>query len=188
MAASMTPPVLPKMASLPPPTPVEEKTEPAVEQKPEAPKVEAVPSAAEEDKTETPPIGAKPLKPLTVPAEARPASIRPAAPVTMARPSEAPARELAPRVAAAGHAPASKPLSGPQASDNRPVFVVQMGVFNNLANAEELRAKLELAGIPAQIEARVKVGPFGSREEAEAARKKLIELGLEPGFLTAGKK
>lgn len=183
------PEVLPKMASLPPP-PVEQKAEP-VEQKPAEVKEEETKSAAaaEEDKTESPPVGGKSLKPLTMPAEARPASIRPSAPATMARPAEQPARELAPRVAQGPiHAPASKPLSGPLASDAKPVFVVQMGVFNNVANAEELRAKLQLAGIPATIEARVKVGPFGSREEAEAARKKLVELGLDPGFLTAAKK
>ena len=61
-------------------------------------------------------------------------------------------------------------------------------MFNNVANAEELRAKLELAGIPAQIEARVKVGPFATREEAEVARKKLASLGLDPGYLTATRK
>jgi len=60
---------------------------------------------------------------------------------------------------------------------------VQLGVFNNVANAEELRAKLELNGIPSQIEARVQVGPFGSRQEAEEARQKLSGLGLEPGDL-----
>ena len=58
-----------------------------------------------------------------------------------------------------------------------------MGVFNNVANAEDLRAKLELNGIPATIEARVQVGPFASREEAEAARAKLKELGLDGGLL-----
>jgi DedD protein len=63
-----------------------------------------------------------------------------------------------------------------------------MGVFNNLANAEELRAKLEMAGIPSQIEARVQVGPFATREEADAAREKLRSLGMDTGILTAIKR
>lgn len=196
-------PVLPKMASLPPTAPAEEKPAEPVEEKPAEPAAEEKKAdAAEEDKTETPPVTAspgKPLKPLTQPAEARPASIRPSAPAVLARPAE-PARELTPRFAqgtiqpshSAPHAPASKPLSGPLATppvaESKQVFVVQMGVFNNVSNAEELRAKLELAGIPAQIEARVKVGPFGSREEAEAARRKMADLGLDQGFLTAAKK
>jgi DedD protein len=66
--------------------------------------------------------------------------------------------------------------------------VLQLGVFNNVTNAEELRAKLELAGVPAQVEARVQVGPFNSRQEAEEARQKLAAIGLEPGVVVAIKK
>jgi DedD protein len=54
--------------------------------------------------------------------------------------------------------------------------------------AEELRARLELAGIPTQIEARVQVGPFKTRQEADAAREKLRALGMETGILTAVKR
>jgi hypothetical protein len=39
---------------------------------------------------------------------------------------------------------------------------VQVGVFSNHTNAEELMQKLHEAGIPAQIESRVQVGPFAS--------------------------
>jgi DedD protein len=67
-------------------------------------------------------------------------------------------------------------------------FLLQMGVFSSVANAEELRARLELAGVPTQIEARVQVGPFASRQEAEQARDKLKELGLEPGLVVAARK
>jgi DedD protein len=63
-----------------------------------------------------------------------------------------------------------------------------MGVFSNVANAEELRTKLEIIGVPSQIEARVQVGPFRSRIDAEAAREKLRALGLETGILTAIKR
>lgn len=62
-------------------------------------------------------------------------------------------------------------------------FLVQVGVFYSLDNAEELRRKLADAGIPAQIEARVQVGPFATRAEAAAAQKKLKSLGMDPGML-----
>ena len=62
-------------------------------------------------------------------------------------------------------------------------YRLQMGVFSQAGNAEELRAKLEQAGIPAYIESRVQVGPFKTQQEADAARRKLKELGLGPGLL-----
>ena len=131
----------------------------------------------------------KPTRQLTVPATARPAAIKPSAPVAALSLPE-PAREIAktapPTSLIARHAPASRPLS--QVAESGRLFVVQMGVFNNLANAEELRAKLELNGIPAQIEARVQIGPFSTRQEADAAREKLRALGMETGILTAIKR
>ncbi|MBK7662118.1 MAG: SPOR domain-containing protein [Sterolibacteriaceae bacterium] len=60
---------------------------------------------------------------------------------------------------------------------------MQVGVFSNLDNAEDLRKKLADAGIPAQIEARVQVGPFATQAEAAAAQKKLKSLGIDSGML-----
>lgn len=71
--------------------------------------------------------------------------------------------------------PAAKPRGGG--------FLVQVGVFSSLANAEDLRRKLVEAGIPAQIEARVQVGPFANRAEAASAQSKLKSLGMEAGIL-----
>ncbi len=62
-----------------------------------------------------------------------------------------------------------------------------MGVFSNITNAEELKGRLDKAGIPAHIEARVQVGPFKNKTEAEAAQKKLAELGLS-GLLLSPRK
>ena len=124
-----------------------------------------------------------------MPATARPATIKPAepaAPLQKPEPEKALARTAPPPSPIAQHAPASRPLT--QAAEHGRQYVVQMGVFNNVANAEELRAKLELAGIPAQIEARVQVGPFKTRQDADAAREKLRALGMEAGMLTAIKR
>lgn len=60
---------------------------------------------------------------------------------------------------------------------------MQLGVFNNQSNAEELRTKLALAGIPSQVEMRVQLGPFKNKEEALQAQQKLRTLGLAPGML-----
>jgi DedD protein len=67
-------------------------------------------------------------------------------------------------------------------------YLVQVGVFSNAGNAEELRAKLELAGLPTQVETRVLVGPFASQSEARRAREKLRALGMEQGVLISTKK
>ncbi len=168
--------------------------EPATDAKPdikaEAPvDAKAVPSVPEG--TSSP--GAPPLQPLppekslTKPATTKPASVRPSEPVPpvaspAARPD--PGRELAKAPSTPRRAPASRPIT--QAAERQ--FAIQMGVFSNVANAEDLRAKLELNGIPSTIEARVHVGPFASRAEADAARVKLKELGMESGLLVTMKK
>ncbi len=161
------------------------------------------------EKSETPlgpPVAEKPLKPakpLTPPATIRQATTKPSQlATTPARPD--PQQEIARTVpegtaapqsrnqtasraqqpqqqAANRHAPASRPLS--QAAETARRFLVQVGVFSNHTNAEELMQKLHQADIPAQIESRVQVGPFASRMEADAARAKLKAMGLDEGLL-----
>ncbi len=154
-----------------------------------------------------PPVAEKPLKPakpLTPPATARQATTRPSQAATtpvrpgaqqeIARtvpegtslPSSPQSRsQTEPRTqqqqATNRHAPPSRPLS--QVAETARRFLVQVGVFSNHANAEELMHKLHEAGIPAQIESRVQVGPFASRMEADAARAKLKAMGLDEGLL-----
>lgn len=137
--------------------------------------------------------GAPPLQPLpperglTRPATARPAVIRPsepALPPLTTRPDVQ--REIARAPSPRTHgAPASRPVT--QAAE-RQYYALQLGVFSNSANAEELRAKLELAGIPASIEARVRAGPFASRAEAEEARVKLRAMGVAEGIMISVKR
>lgn len=181
-----SPPVPAKVVTLP----LMVETPPAVEAVKEEPVVVAkAEEKAVPESTESPGAPAllplPPEKPLTRPATGRSASMRPSEPVPhaaspAARPN--PARELA--AAQPRRAPASRPISG--AGERQ--LALQLGVFGNLANAEDLRAKLELNGIHATIEARVHVGPFSTREEVEAVRAKLKELGLEGGLLVTLKK
>jgi DedD protein len=146
--------------------------------------------------------GAPPLvplpaeKPLTKPATARQAMIRQSEPALQLPPPMAvrpdPQREIAQApLGGKRDLPASRPLTqsaGQQALSGNRLFALQLGVFNNLANAEELRARLELQGIPSSIEARVQVGPFKTREEVESAREKLRALGMESGIMISLRK
>lgn len=147
--------------------PAEEKQE---EAKPEEEKKEE--PRAEPEKTETP------LAPAPAP-EPRPASR-----VVIKPPAAAPAKQAAPakveKIEPAAPAPA--PKADPAAALARS-YRLQMGVFTSASNAEELHAKLEKAGIPSYVESRVHVGPFKTQKEADAARRKLKELGLGPGLL-----
>lgn len=184
-------PALPKMAA----TPIAriEPTEPGIKAEEEK---SAEGSAAEDkgvdavpERTETVLAPLPRAKPLTLPAIPRSASIKPpSAPVMGVPPKQDAARELARVIPertvpaqAASHAPASRPLTAAAESARR--FLVQVGVFSNHVNAEELVTKLQAAGIPAQIESRVQVGPFASRAEADAARAKLKGLGIDDGLL-----
>jgi len=178
---------------------------------PDAVKPVAGTEAAAEPERSSAPEGTmpptKPERPLTVPARPQMAMIRPSAPVmilpplaakeiagnaapTMARSAQTQAKVAdttakAAAVSAKAAAVAATPPPVTQALEAARRFLVQVGVFSSLANAEELRAKLELAGVPAQIEARVQVGPFATRQEAEQARDKLKQLGIEPGLVMA---
>lgn len=58
--------------------------------------------------------------------------------------------------------------------------LLQLGVFSDINQAEDLRAKLGTSGLPSTLSTgtHVFVGPFSTQEEADAARAKLKELGL----------
>ena len=71
------------------------------------------------------------------------------------------------------------PVITPQAPRLFSGFVLQAGVFANPHLAEELHARLALAGVPTSVETRVQVGPFRTRQEAMQAQNKLREQGIE---------
>ena len=71
------------------------------------------------------------------------------------------------------------PVQPPAVSRLFSGFVLQAGVFSSAQRAEELHARLTLSGVPSTLETRVQVGPFRTRQEAEAAQAKLKELGVE---------
>lgn len=102
-------------------------------------------------------------------AEPRPAEIRPAAQPEEAAPTAR--QQVAP---AGGSTFGGRLFKG---------YALQAGVFSDVSGAEEVRAKLMLNNIPSTLEVRIHVGPFKTREEADAARAKMKELGIDAMML-----
>jgi len=72
-------------------------------------------------------------------------------------------------------------------------YTLQAGSFRSASDAEALRAQITLLGLTAQVQTvtvdestwhRVRVGPFDSAREANSARRRLQESGLEAMVLT----
>lgn len=76
----------------------------------------------------------------------------------------------------------TRPQTAPSLPSNArapTAYNVQAGVFTDAKRAEELQAKLIMAGVPASLETRVQIGPFKTQAEADAAREKLKKMGVE---------
>lgn len=92
-------------------------------------------------------------------------------------------KSASPAVAEPSPAPAKEP---PAAADGR--FYLQVGAFQKAQEAENLKARLALAGFEATIASaevagkgvvyRVRLGPFASFEEMNQMRKELSEQGI----------
>jgi len=137
---------------------------------------------------ETPPAGeAKSAAPQA--SEPRPATETKAAPP---EPAPAPAATVAPAKSAASPAAtgaestSEPPAKEGTAQDN--AFVVQVAAFTDRYGALALVRKLKAAGFPCYTEPattargtmhRVRVGPYASRNDAEAARAKLKASGYD---------
>jgi len=148
------------------------KPEPKPEAKPET-RAEAKPEPKPESKTE-----AK--------AEAKPEP-KPAAKSATASDDAARARALL-----NGKTPEVVAKAEPAASDAGR-FVVQVGAFNDADKARDVRQRLEKAGIKTYTSVaktasgewtRVRVGPFGSRAEAERVAEKVKGLSMPAAVLT----
>ena len=150
--------------------PVAEVKAPAVLEPPPRPVVDAQPALARSKPINTRPVTAAAALPPATPAGAQSRSAEPKTSELMASPehTEAPV-ELAPTV-----------LAPPRLSSG---YALQAGVFSDPRRAEDLHAKLTVAGIPASIESRVQVGPFKNKAEAEAVRAKMSAMGIETVLL-----
>lgn len=164
-APSATPPLPPPMAEVP--------ARPDIAAQPVLPapdrRTAGLPSRT------VPPVAGRQPRVADAPAEGTSAAMAP-----LPRPAAAPAVHEAPAAALPPPRPARSVAEEVPAPPRLfSGYAVQAGVFSDAQHAEELRAKLTLNGIPSTLEARVQVGPFKSRAEAEAARQKLQAIGVE---------
>lgn len=172
---SLPPPPLPEKAETPdepPPPPQVDNHAPS--------SVEAKPATSIDSRSKRPSPADTPKKGV----------LAPSVPVPVPEASMAPGQSIPRPATAVEPAPVR---SAPHPSESRPApavtppvvsrlfsgFLLQAGVFSSVQRAEELHARLTLSGVASTLETRVQVGPFKTRQEAEAAQAKLKELGVE---------
>ncbi|MBI5331890.1 MAG: SPOR domain-containing protein [Betaproteobacteria bacterium] len=128
-------------------------TEPAPAPLEETGKAEAPPAAAVRPEAPPPPkVNNAPVAPAT-----RPENAAPSVPATP---------------------PAAPPAPAPHAAAGGAGFVIQVGLFSNPKNAQELVQKLGRMGIKAHTETRVQLGPFQTKAEADKAQAELRKRGV----------
>jgi cell division protein FtsN len=130
---------------------------------------------------------ATPDKPVPVPNE----GAQPPDPNTLLLPKEARDFIQAPNIQVttppAGTAPAA-PVTEPQAQTPAVLFFLETGRFKSAEDAEQMRVRLMLASVEANVVEvlsdsgspfRVRVGPYSSAEDAYRARTRITENGFE---------
>jgi len=137
------------------------------------------------------PLGGKPVRQAaSAPAASAPDAAAPApAPApAVAQPAPAPARDPAAILSGAPVPTAPLPAQAKQAAAQAFDYFVQAGAFTRNEDAEQQRAKLAMMGSTAKISEReqagrtvyrVRVGPYPSREEADAQLTRLQEQNVE---------
>jgi DedD protein len=172
-------------AEIPPSRPA--PAAPPAETKPAAPVAEARPEPKPESKPEPKPEPKPKPEPEAKP-EAR-AEAKPEKP-TPAKPADDGNRARALLEGKAAAAAAAKPAV---AADESGRFVVQVGAFADADKAREVRQRLEKAGLKTYTSVaktaggertRVRVGPFGTRAEADKAASRVKGLSLSASVLS----
>ncbi len=149
-----------------------------------------------------PPLAARTLPPsdagieATPPAASAPTAASASALASSPALASVPPMPAAPLSSPAKRAASAAPASAPSAAASEPVkgnrFVVQVGAFSDATALRDVRQKVEKLGFKTYtqvIEAegvkrtRVRVGPYATRDEADAAAAKLKRGGLAPAVL-----
>ncbi len=110
------------------------------------------------------------------------------APVPDEGPTDSPVPE-APSDPPAGAAPEPEPAPDDDDEAEAPRYVVQAGSFRSHEDADQLKARLALLGVQADIQSvevdggetwhRVRAGPYTDREQVERLRGRLTDEGVE---------
>ncbi|WP_191578077.1 MULTISPECIES: SPOR domain-containing protein [Achromobacter] len=151
--------------------------------------------------THTAPPATQPATPAVPPATPPKPEVKPkpepAKPTTPAKPesrSDDGARALA--LLEGRNAPASAPKpDAPKPAASKGNFVLQIAAYTTSEDAQSRRGKLHQAGVTnafveqatinGKQQYRLRVGPFPSREAAQAAQARLRTLGYDNGFIAA---
>ncbi|RST51009.1 SPOR domain-containing protein [Variovorax sp. MHTC-1] len=173
-------------AEIPPSRPA--PAAPPAETKPAAPVAETKPAAPVAEARPEPKPEPKPKPEPEAKPEAR-AEAKPEKP-TPAKPADDGNRARALLEGKAAAAAAAKPAV---AADENGRFVVQVGAFADADKAREVRQRLEKAGLKTYTSVaktaggertRVRVGPFGTRAEADKAASRVKGLSLSASVLS----
>ena len=141
----------------------------------------ARPNAGAGSVTSPPPAVALPAPAASAPTTS---SAQPAARASAPKSSRDPAAILADK-------PASAPKAGPVGADPF-TYYVQAGAYGRTEDAEQQRAKLAMLGLEGRITEReqsgrtvyrVRVGPFDRKGDADAAKEKLGDGGVEAALV-----
>lgn len=100
--------------------------------------------------------------------------------------------EPKPEVKSVGKSEVS-PAAKSESAGGKSSFVLQVGAYANAEIAKDWQVKLKKQGFhaytePAGARTRLRVGPYATREAADAVRQKLSGLGLHPDLLDTGSK
>lgn len=167
---------------------------------PTPPAVTSVPpvaAATATPHTAAPPPATPAVPPVTPPKPETKPKPEPAKPTTPAKPearSDDGARALA--LLEGRNAPASTPKAEtPKPAASKGNFVLQIAAYTTSEDAQSRRGKLHQAGVTnafveqatinGKQQYRLRVGPFPSREAAQAAQARLRTLGYDNGFIAA---
>jgi DedD protein len=146
------------------------------------PVVAASPLAVVADEAPKPAATPAPVPPPTPAPESTP----PAQPAVASPPAPKPAVAVAPK-------PVPKPAPEPPPAAAAGRFVVQVGAYNEAERLKAARLRVEKLGFKSYTQdvdtasgkrTRVRVGPFASRQEAEAAAGKLKAAGMQANILS----
>lgn len=164
---------------------VNQNGEPAATQPPAPPDVSTPP-------TSQPSTPTQPPKPETPPAPVAPPAPPPKPPAKPVQRDDDGARALA---LLEGRAPTDTPAQTAPKPAAKGNFVLQIASYGAQADAQSRRTKLHQAGVTnafveqatvsGKQQYRLRVGPFPSREAAQAAQARLRTLGYDNGFIAS---
>lgn len=88
---------------------------------------------------------------------------------------------------------AAREKAGKSESDKKEIYLLQAGAFQSPADADNLKAKLAMLGLEANVEPttvpekgvmyRVRLGPYGKIDEINKIRTQLAQSGIEPALV-----